>query len=201
MTDERRFSPAALRNRDPILDVLRGVLPATGRVLELASGTGEHVMHFAQALPDLEWQPSDPSPEARRSIAAWSAAEGLRNVRDVIDLDAAHGPWPVGPFAAVLCINMIHISPWAATMGLMRGASGALPAGAVLYLYGPYRRGDRPFEPGNAAFDADLRVRNPEWGLRELDAVIGCAADNGFVFEHAIDMPANNLSVIFRKAG
>jgi hypothetical protein len=200
MTDERRSSMAVLRNRDPILDVLRHVLPATGRVLELASGTGEHVMHFAQALPDLDWQPSDPSPEARQSIAAWRSAEGLRNVGAVIDLDATRGPWPAAPFAATLCINMIHISPWQATIGLMRGASGVLLPGSVLYLYGPYRLGDRPLEPGNAAFDEDLRARNPGWGLRDLDTVIACAADHGLVFERAIDMPANNLSVIFRKA-
>jgi len=200
MTDDRRSSPAALRNRDPILDVLRGVLPASGRVLELASGSGEHVMHFARHLPDLDWQPSDPSPDARQSIAAWASAEGLRNVGDVVDPDAALGPWPVGPFAAILCINMIHISPWPATVGLMQGASGVLPAGGVLYLYGPYRRGDRPLAPGNAAFDEDLRARNPAWGLRDLDAVIACAAEHGFVFDRAIDMPANNLSVIFRKA-
>jgi len=199
MTDDRLSSMAALRNRDPILDVLRTALPETGRVLELASGTGEHVMHFAHNLPDLHWQPSDPSPEARQSIAAWSAAERLPNVAPPIDLDAAQGPWPMGPFAAVVCINMIHISPWPATIGLMQGASSVLPAGGVLYLYGPYRRSDRPLAPGNAAFDEDLRARNPAWGLRELDTVIACAADHGFVFEQVIDMPANNLSVIFRK--
>jgi SAM-dependent methyltransferase len=199
MTDDRRSSMAALRNRDPILDVLRQILPATGRVLELASGTGEHVMHFAQALPDLEWQPSDPSPEARQSIAAWRGAQGVHNVGAALDLDAAEGPWPAGPFAGVVCINMIHISPWQATIGLMRGASGILAPGAVLYLYGPYRRADRRLEPGNAAFDEDLRARNPAWGLRELDTVIACAADHGLVFERVIDMPANNLSVIFRK--
>lgn len=200
MTDDRRSSMAALRNRDPIVDVLRQVLPATGRVLELASGTGEHAIHFAQALPDLNWQPSDPSPEARQSIAAWCNAKGLRNVGAAIDLDAAQDPWPAVPFAAIVCINMIHISPWQATIGLMRGAGSVLSPGAVLYLYGPYRRGDRPLESGNAAFDEDLRARNPAWGLRELDTVIACAADHGLVFERAIDMPANNLSVIFRKA-
>lgn len=197
MTDNRRSSPAAQRNRDPILGILRQILPKTGRVLELASGTGEHIAHFAKNLPDLDWHPSDPSPEARESIAAWSGAQP--NLAHPIDLDAAQGPWPAGPYAAIVCINMIHISPWSATLGLMHGAARLLPANGVLYLYGPYRRTNRPLEPGNAAFDADLRTRNPEWGLRELDTVIACAAENGLAFEHLVEMPANNLSVIFRK--
>ena len=199
MTDDRRSSPAALRNRDGILDVLRQVLPPTGRVLEVASGSGEHVMHFAQSLPALEWQPSDPSPDARQSIAAWASEAPLANLAPPIDLDAAAGPWPAGPFAAVLCINMVHISPWPATIGLMRGASGVLPPGGVLYLYGPYRQAGRPLAPGNAAFDEDLRARNPDWGLRDLDTVIACGADHGFDFDRVVEMPANNLSVIFRK--
>ena len=202
MTDPenlRSSAPAALRNRAPILDVLRKVLPATGRVLELASGTGEHIVHFARHLPDLEWQPSDPWPQARQSIAAWTQAERLHNIRAPLDLDAAHSPWPVDRMAAIICINMIHISPWEATVGLMRGAASALPDGGPLYLYGPYRRPDRPLEQGNAAFDRDLRARNADWGLRQLDAVIACGAEHGLVFECSIDMPANNLSVIFRK--
>lgn len=202
MTDpdqQRRSAPAALRNRDPILDVLRRVLPASGRVLEIASGSGEHVVHFARHLPHLTWQPSDPSPEARQSIAAW--AEGLEAVDAPLDLDASRLPWPVDAVAAILCINMIHISPWEATLGLMREAGRILQAGGLLYLYGPYRRADRPLAPGNAAFDEDLRSRNALWGLRDLDAVIACAAEQGLAFEQAIDMPAKNLSVIFRAKG
>jgi SAM-dependent methyltransferase len=203
MTDPeylRSSAPAALRNREPILDVLRKVLPASGRVLEVASGTGEHIIHFARHLPDLEWQPSDPSPEARQSIVAWTQAERLNNIREPLDCDAAQSPWPVDQAAAIICINMLHISPWEATVGLMRGAASVLPGGGLLYLYGPYRRADRPLAPGNEAFDRDLRARNARWGLRELDTVIACGAEHGLVFEQSIDMPANNLSVIFRKA-
>jgi SAM-dependent methyltransferase len=199
-TDLRRSAPAALRNRDLILDVLRSVLPSAGLVLEVASGTGEHVVHFARELPALDWQPSDPSPAARKSIAAWTEAEKLGNIREVMDLDAAGSPWPVDQVAAVICINMIHISPWESTIGLMRGAGQALVGGGALYLYGPYRRSDRPLEPGNLAFDQNLRVSDARWGLRNLDTVIQCAASHGLGFERAIDMPANNLSVIFRRS-
>jgi len=198
-TDLRRFAPSALRNRDPILDVLRSVLPSTGLVLEVASGTGEHIVHFARELPALNWQPSDRSPAARESIAAWVVAERRSNIREVMDLDAGQSPWPVEEVAAVICINMVHISPWEATIGLMRGAGQALVSGGVLDIYGPYRRSDRPLEPSNLAFDQDLRARDARWGLRDLDAVIQCAADHGLEFERAIDMPANNLSVIFRR--
>jgi SAM-dependent methyltransferase len=198
-TDLRRSAPAALRNRGPILDVLRSVLPLTGLVLEVASGTGEHVVHFASKLPSLDWQPSDPSPVARQSIAAWAKAENLANIREAIDLDAAQSPWPIDLVAAVICINMIHISPWEATIGLMRGAGQVLVSGGALYLYGPYRNFDRPLEPSNLAFDQDLRLRDARWGLRDLDTVIECAASHGLKFERAIDMPANNQSVIFRR--
>jgi hypothetical protein len=198
--DRYRSAPAALRNREAILDVLRKVLPAAGRVLEVASGTGEHIVHFARHLPDLDWQPSDPSPEARKSILAWTEAGHLKNVHEPLDLDAAQFPWPVDRAAAIICTNMIHISTWEATVGLMRGAACVLPRGGPLYLYGPYRRADRTLEPSNEAFDRDLRARNARWGLRELDAVIACGAQHGLVFEQSIDMPANNLSVIFRKA-
>lgn len=196
--DLRRIAPAAARNRDPILDVLRDLLPPSGVVLELASGSGEHIVHFARALPDLQWQPSDPSPDARASIAAWTAAEGLDNVAPPLALDAA-GEWPTMQADAILCINMIHISPWAATQGLMRGAGAILPSGGLLYLYGPYRRAGVPLEPSNAAFDADLRARNPEWGLRDLENVSACAAQHGLRVEAVLPMPANNLSVLLRR--
>ena len=175
------------------------MLPSTGLVLEVASGTGEHVVYFAPELPALTWQPSDPSPAARESINAWVVAERRSNIREAMDLDAAQSPWPVEQVAAVICINMVHISPWEATIGLMRGAGQALVSGGVLYLYGPYRRPDRPLEPSNLAFDEDLRARDARWGLRDLDAVIRCAADHGLHFERTIDMPANNLSVIFHR--
>ncbi|NKJ01774.1 DUF938 domain-containing protein [Novosphingobium sp. SG707] len=196
--DLRRIAPAAARNRDPILNVLRDALPPSGVVLELASGSGEHIVHFARALPDLHWQPSDPSPDACASIAAWTAAEGLDNVAPPLALDAA-GEWPVTRADAILCINMIHISPWAATQGLMRGAGAILPSGGLLYLYGPYRRAGVALEPSNAAFDADLRARNPEWGLRDLEDVSACAARHGLRVEAVLPMPANNLSVLLRR--
>jgi hypothetical protein len=197
--DARRFAPATLRNRDPILAVLRTVLPPAGVVLEVASGTGEHVLHFARHLPDLAWQPSDPSPAARASIAAWVEAERLANVRAPLDIDAAHDAWPIQSADALICINMIHISPWAATTGLMRGAGRLLTRGSPLFLYGPFRRADRSLEPGNHAFDLDLRARDPSWGLRHLDDIIGCAAEHALAFAETIEMPANNLSVVFRK--
>ena len=197
MNDRRRHAPAALRNRDPILAILRQVLPASGMVLEVASGSGEHVAHFATALPALRWQPSDPDPAACVSIAAW--AEGLANVRPPVALDAAAGDWPVDRAAAIVCINMVHISPWAATSGLMAGAGRLLPPGAPLYLYGPYRQAGRHTAPSNAAFDADLRARNPEWGVRDLNAVADVAAAHGLHLAEVVEMPANNLSLVFRR--
>lgn len=196
--DLRHSAPAALRNRGPILDVLRDVLPGSGTVLEIASGTGEHIAHFARNLPHLTWQPSDPSPEARQSIAAWSA--DLPNVLAVLDLDAGQPHWPVTQAAAIVCINMLHISPWAATGGLMRGAGAILPRGGLLFLYGPFRRPGRPLEPGNQAFDRELRARDPRWGLRDLDAVTALAAECGLTAAGLIAMPANNLSVLFRRS-
>ena len=176
--NERRTAPAAERNKEPILAVLRRVLPDSGLVLEIASGTGQHVVHFAQALPDLEWQPSDPDPEARSSIAAWIAHEGLPNVRPPLDLDVGAEPWPIERADAVVCINMIHISPWAATLHLMAGAARLLPMQGVLFLYGPFRRLDRETAPSNEAFDAQLRRQNPEWGVRNLEAVVSVAEQN-----------------------
>ncbi|HYG87490.1 MAG TPA: DUF938 domain-containing protein [Azospirillum sp.] len=192
----RLDAPAAGRNRDPILAVLRRVLPERGTVLEVAGGTGQHAAHFAAALPDLVWQPTDPDPAHRASIAAWT--EGLPNVRPPLALDATRRPWPVERADAVLCINMIHIAPWAACLGLLGGAAEVLAPGAPLVLYGPYRRGGAHTAPSNAAFDADLRARNPEWGVRDLEAVETAAA--GFVLEEVVEMPANNLTVVFRRA-
>ena len=198
--EDRQYAPAAARNRGPILNVLGAILPLSGPVLEVASGTGEHVVHFARAFPILVWQPSDPSKEARRSIRAWIAAERLENVRPPLDLDAASDSWPIDHAAAMVCINIIHISPWASTEGLMRGASRVLDAGAPLYLYGPFRQSAKALAPSNAAFDGDLRNRDPRWGLRDLEEVAVSAGSFRFVLDRVVDMPANNLSVIFRRS-
>ncbi|MFA5898279.1 MAG: DUF938 domain-containing protein [Hyphomicrobium sp.] len=196
----RQYAPAAARNRDPIWNVLRPLLPPKGIVLEIASGTGEHVTHFAQlAGPLIQFQPSDPSPSARASIDAWTAASQLPNVRPAVALDAAAEVWPVAHADAVVCINMIHISPWRSTLGLISGAASLLPAGGVLFLYGPYRRGGAHTAPSNEAFDADLRRRNAEWGVRDLEAVAELATAAGFGPPHVEPMPANNLSVVFSR--
>jgi hypothetical protein len=199
-TDERRSAPSALRNRDPILEVLRRALPDKGTVLEIASGTGEHVLHFARHLPHLLWQPSDPSPEARASIAAWLDAEGTPNVRAPIDLDASARSWPIEEADAIIAINLVHISPWKVAVGLMVGAKRLLPVGGVLYLYGPYRQRERPLAASNAAFDADLRNRNPQWGLRDVADVAAVAERNDLHLEEVVDMPANNLSLLFTRS-
>lgn len=198
--DSRQFAPATQRNREPILAVLREVLPAQGLVLEVASGSGEHAVHFAGAFPNLTFQPSDPDPAALASIDAWARQSALPNLRPAVRLDAMAPRWPVTEADAILCINMIHISPWAATEGLIRQASQLLPAGAPLYLYGPYRQSDVPLAASNAVFDDSLRRRNPKWGLRELEAIAELARAAGFGEPDVTPMPANNLSVVFRKA-
>ncbi|MET0180491.1 MAG: DUF938 domain-containing protein [Novosphingobium sp.] len=198
-SDDRQHAPATLRNREPIASVLRTVLPPAGLVLEVASGTGEHIAHFARRFPAHTWQPSDCSTEALRSIAAWSAAAGCANLNPPLALDAASAEWPIARADAVVCINLIHISPWAATVGLVRGAGRILAEDMPLCLYGPFRRTDRPLEPSNAAFDASLRRSDPAWGLRDLDEVCALARAHGLEREAVIDMPANNLSVVFRR--
>lgn len=198
--DPRLYAPATARNRDPILAVLTRHLPQRGLVLEVASGSGEHVVHFAQAFPHLLFQPSDPDPDARASIDAWRAALTLSNVRPAIALDATAEPWPIAAADAVLCINMVHIAPWAAAEGVVRGAARVLPPGGVLYLYGPYKRGGRHTAPSNAAFDASLRSQDPEWGVRDLEAVIALTAAAGFAQPVIEQMPANNLSLVLTKA-
>lgn len=197
--DQRLSSPSALRNRGPISEVLRTVLPESGTVLEIASGSGEHITHFATQFPALSWQPSDPSAEARGSILQWSQAEGVTNVLPPLDLDAASEVWPVGHADAMIAINMVHISPWLATLGLLKGAGRLLPAGGALFLYGPYRRQWQPFAQSNEAFDASLRARNPAWGIRLLEDVAGAAEQSGLVMTATVEMPANNLSVVFRR--
>jgi hypothetical protein len=198
MTDHRQHAPATVRNRDFILDVLRGVLPMTGVILEIASGSGEHVVHFARNFPSLVFQPSDPEPEALLSIAAWVKAAQVTNVRGPIVLDASQPPWPIASADGIICINMIHISPWDATIGLIRGAAATLPPGSPLYLYGPYRRKGVATAPSNEAFDRNLRDRNPSWGLRDLEAVAAIAQSVGFSVPTVTEMPASNLSVVFR---
>ena len=198
-TDARRFSPSTARNRGPILDALRPRLPAAGLLLEVASGTGEHCAYLAAALPGLTFQPTDPDVDALASINAWCG--GLPNVRPALALDAAAAKWPVTAADAVLCSNMIHIAPWAAAEGLMAGAARVLPPGGVLALYGPYMRGGRHTGPGNVAFDADLRGRNPAWGIRGLEDVAALAAAAGFGAPEVLQMPADNLIVVFGRLG
>lgn len=194
----KRHAPATERNRDAIVAVLRKELPASGLVLEVASGSGEHAIHFAAAFPDLDWQPSDPDPAALTSITAWREEAGLANLRPPIRLDATV-PWPVGSADAILCINMVHISPWAATLGLLRGAGACLSSHGLLYLYGPYLREGVETAPGNLAFDASLRARDPHWGLRRVEEVIAAARAEDLLFDHLVEMPANNLSLLFRR--
>jgi SAM-dependent methyltransferase len=195
----KRQAPAAARNRQPILDVLRTHLPATGLVLEVASGTGEHVTHFASALPELDFQPSDPDHDARASIDDWTGTLGLANVRPALALDASAADWPIDRADAVVCINMIHIAPWEAAVGLIEGASRRLAPEGLLFLYGPFHRAGHPTAAGNAAFDTDLRRRNPAWGVRHLEDIVALAMPLGFASPAIVEMPANNLSVAFRR--
>ncbi|MBC8750080.1 MULTISPECIES: DUF938 domain-containing protein [Paraburkholderia] len=199
MTDARQHSPSAERNREPILAVLRAALPASGRVLEIASGTGEHAICFAGALPGLDWQPSDADLEARASIAAWTAHAGLANVRAPLALDVHQPDWGVDALDAVVCINMIHISPWSAAQALFDGAGRRLVDGGVLYLYGPYRRGGAHTAPSNEAFDQWLKSRDPEWGVRDMEAVVALGDAAGLTCEQVVSMPANNFSLVFTK--
>ncbi len=198
--DVRLSSPAALRNRGPISDVLRDILPETGIVLEIASGSGEHIIHFAGLFPALIWQASDPSPEARASILAWSKAEQAANVLPPLDIDAAGDQWPVQRADAMIAINMVHISPWPATQGLLKAAGRLLPAGGVLFLYGPYRRDGHPLVQSNVDFDADLRARNPAWGIRRLEDLEETGGQSGLSIASVAEMPANNLGVTFRRS-
>ena len=196
---DKRHAPATLRNRDAIVAVLRDWLPVTGSVLEVASGSGEHAVHFAAAFPDLDWQPTDPDPAGLTSIAAYRVDAGLANIAPPIALDAASDLWPLDRADAILCINMVHISPWEATTGLLAGAVRLLARGAPLILYGPYFEPDAPTAESNLAFDASLRSRNPAWGLRDTDAVKAAAVDAGLAFAERRAMPANNLMLLFRR--
>lgn len=195
-----RTSPSTARNRDPILAVLKPRLPETGLVLEIAAGAGEHAVHNAAALPHLRWQPTDADPGALASIAAWRDHAGLPNLLPPLPLDAARpDSWPLDRADAIISINMIHISPWAATQGLMKGAGRLLPSGGRLFLYGPFIVRGVQTAPSNVAFDLDLRRRNPAWGIRSLDEISALAGQNGLEFAERIEMPANNLTLIFDK--
>lgn len=197
-------SPATARNRDPILAVLQGILPQSGLVLEIASGYGEHAAYFAPRFPSLIWQSSGREPESRQSISAWIAAvdqsgQGVGNLPPPLDLDVHDDPWPLTAADGMVCINMVHISPWETTQALLAGAGRLLPAGGVLYLYGPYMIDGQHTAQSNQAFDMDLRRRNPEWGVRDLGSVTAEAALHGLLLDRTVDMPSNNLSVIFKK--
>jgi cyclopropane fatty-acyl-phospholipid synthase-like methyltransferase len=199
LADGRLVSPSAERNKAPIAEVLQRVLPTRGSMLEISSGTGQHVVHFARAMPNCVWQPTERDPDCLRSIAAWLAAEALQNVNAPLYLDVHDEVWPAGQVDAVVCINMIHIAPSSATQALFRGATTIVNTGGVLVLYGPFRREGQHTSPSNETFDRLLQAQNPEWGVRNLDDVARLAAKEGFELRERCEMPANNLAVIFRK--
>jgi hypothetical protein len=194
----RRSAPAVLRNREYIAEALREWLPERGLVLEVASGTGEHSIYFAERFSGLDWQPSDTDRDALGSIASWRDASGLPNVRPPLDLDAAAQQWPIERADAVLNINMVHISPWAAALGLLDGAARVLTRGGPLILYGPWLKDDIATASSNLAFDRDLKSRNPEWGLRRVQNFAAAAEERGLRLEQTRAMPANNLMLLLR---
>jgi hypothetical protein len=195
----RKSAPAALRNREPIAEVLADWLPATGTVLEIASGTGEHAAFFAERFPSLDWQPSDVHPDALDSVRAWRAEAGLPNLSEPLILDASAADWPIGEADAVLNINMVHISAWSAALGLIAGAARVLPAGGPLILYGPWLKADIETVSSNLEFDAELKRRDPEWGLRRVEDFAAAAAQKGLKMEKTRPMPANNLMLLLRR--
>jgi len=195
----KRHAPATERNRGPLLEVLRRVLADRRFVLEIASGTGQHAIHFARALPHLRWQPSDRDPEALASIEAWRAEEALPNLAPARELDVGALPWRCAGADAVVCINLVHIAPWTATVALFAGAAGLLPAAAPLVTYGPYRFAGRT-APSNDAFDASLRARDARWGVRDVDALSEVARRSGFALEEVVPMPANNHTLVWRRS-
>jgi tRNA A58 N-methylase Trm61 len=194
-----RHAPATLRNRDPILAVLRRVLPRQGTVLEIGSGSGEHAAYFAAALAPLRWQPSDESDADFASISGWALEHGVTAVEPPLVLDATSDVWPVTHAEAIFSANVIHIAPWAVAEGMLRGAGRLLPSGAPLVLYGPFRRDGRHTARSNEAFDAELRRRDPSWGIRDIAEVTACASAHGLGLDEIVDMPANNLTLVFRR--
>jgi hypothetical protein len=211
--DLRRYAPATERNREPILAVLQQVLPPTGTILEISSGTGEHGIFMAPQLAPRDWLPSDPNPDARASIAAWQRFAPCANMYPPIDLDASSSEWsiesgsvPIGdltqqPITAIVNINMIHIAPKSAYLGLFAGAQRILSIGGVLYLYGPFKQGGSHTAPSNAAFDESLKSQNPEWGIRELEEIVAVAKSHHLELYRIYTMPANNLSLVFKLVG
>ncbi|QZD89073.1 DUF938 domain-containing protein [Qipengyuania aurantiaca] len=195
----KRHAPATARNSEPLAEVLEKELPDCGLVLEIASGTGEHAIFMARRFPMLRWQPSDQDASALESIAAWAGEAGLANLQEPIELDASGEAWPIDAADAILCVNMIHISPWSATEGLFRGAATLLDKGAPLILYGPYLEEGTETAASNLSFDASLKARDTAWGLRLLEAVDELAASNGFTRSARHKMPANNLTIVFRR--
>lgn len=195
----KQHAPATLRNREPIAEVLARELPASGKVLEIAAGTGEHAVFFAERFPALEWQPTDPSPEALASIADYRADYRASNLSAPLMLDAAAPEdWPVAEAAAIVCINMVHISPWEATLGLFRGAAQVSGTGAPLILYGPFLEAEVETAPSNLAFDASLKARDPRWGLREAEALDALAAQHTMARSARYTLPANNIMLIYK---
>ncbi len=207
MLNLRQYAPATERNRQPILDVLQQVLPKSGTVLEIASGTGEHAAFLAPNLTDVRWLPTEQVPELRESIQAWGESVAAGNlILPPLSLNVSDRPWPVEadnfaelPITAIVNINMIHISAWEMCGHLMSGAARVLSAGGVLYLYGPFRQAGQPLVESNQAFDLMLRDRNSKWGIRDLAAVVQLAEEQGFKLARVVEMPANNLSVVFHR--
>ena len=196
---EQKYAPATLRNRDAIVEVLREVLPLTGKVLEVASGTGEHIVYFADKFPDLQFQPSDRDTECLQSISSWTRSARLDNIAKPVFLDTENSSWNIADVTAVLCINMVHISPWEASIGLFHNVAKLLPIGAPFYLYGPFIRSDVVTASSNVAFEASLKSRNLRWGIRHLDDIDALAFEAGLQREMLIEMPANNLSLVYKK--
>ncbi|MDJ0582682.1 DUF938 domain-containing protein [Crocosphaera sp.] len=203
MNSLKQYAPATQRNREPILEVLLRVLPSSGDILEISSGTGEHSLFFAPAFSPRLWIPSDPNPIARDSIEAWREESLIDNIQPPININVENSSWEIEKqelnITTIVNINMIHISPWTACLGLMEGANRILPSRGILYLYGPYKQGGKHTAPSNESFDQSLRSQNPEWGVRNLEDVIKVAEEKGLMFKEKVEMPANNLSVIFEK--